>query len=26
VDWGLLEADSTYEKLVDEKIRTGIGA
>jgi NitT/TauT family transport system substrate-binding protein len=26
VDWGLLEADSTYDKLVDESLRQGIGA
>lgn len=26
VDWGLLEADSTYEKLIDEKTRAGVSA
>ena len=26
VDWGLLEADSTYDKLIDEKIRAGVSA
>ena len=26
VDWGLLEADSGYTKIIDEKMRTGIDA
>lgn len=26
VDWGLLDADSTYEKLVDDEMRTGVSA